>query len=682
MKLRGPLAALVLVGLVSIGSSFFPVPVILRQVTGWVSLTVLPGVVVSLFLRRRIPAVEFYCLASGLGLPLSGGTALLLYRAGLDLNGAVVMTIALFLLPAAGRIFSPLGREVSPEVSPHSRSLLLFSVLAMVSVAILPATSYWWRVRSDAWFHGAVTFQILRSGAPPLDPYFAGLKLNYMWFYHFFLAAVNRLTGLSPFWSMFLLNVQYLFCLVMAVYAIATRLGAGWRAALLSTGIAVFGLNGLFWLFWPLKLLFALTGEVKGVGELHRMLGGGILGITQVRKQLSVLGSVPFFLDKYMVGTAFSLALSLTMAALYFILRGLTERRVGDTVLAALFLTAVSLLHLVVSAAAALALLGACAFTIAWSRFSREELIPLARSALLPLVIALLVSAPYLASVTGGVETSGNEHPSVRLSLWAAASVFVSCFGVFLLALVPGRRILRERPRESMFVLFWSVSLVALAFLVRLPLDNQRKFIFMLHLSLACFSGIAFYGLIDRFRNSPAAKRLLRMSLLLFLLPVNLIAFIGYAASPPEPAPGPSEMKTYEWISRNTPPDAVFLDSSARLDIPVLARRDLYFGKLSQAEAWGYSPEEVSRRLAARREVLSEQPMSESTLSALESLRRPLYVVLRRSEEAFPKIAAKLEAEPVFRRVFQNAAISLYLFEPPSRRASSSRTRPAFRSQV
>jgi hypothetical protein len=68
----------------------------------------------------------------------------------------------------------------------------LLVLLAAVMCFALPLAKFWWRARSDSWFHAAVTQKLLRDGLPVTDPYFAGLRLQYMYCYQPFSPHVYR----------------------------------------------------------------------------------------------------------------------------------------------------------------------------------------------------------------------------------------------------------------------------------------------------------------------------------------------------------------------------------------------------------------------------------------------------------------------------------------------------------
>ena len=75
----------------------------------------------------------------------------------------------------------------------------------------LPLTEFWWRAREDSWFHAAVADKLARDGLPLADPYFAGLRLQYMYFYHVLVASCASLAHVDYFHAMILLNAVALF---------------------------------------------------------------------------------------------------------------------------------------------------------------------------------------------------------------------------------------------------------------------------------------------------------------------------------------------------------------------------------------------------------------------------------------------------------------------------------------
>ena len=158
-------------------------------------------------------------------------------------------------------------RAEQNETPGRAAWLVGFGLAAVVAALVVPIP--WLREGADAWFHTAVVAEIERAGIPPQDPYFAGMPLQYFWFYHVALVALRIATGLSAPDAMALLNlIAAAGCVILAArigLALGfTRTSGAWGGALL-----LLGMGGLIWLFFPVKLVGVFVGEVRGRG------GGG-----------------------------------------------------------------------------------------------------------------------------------------------------------------------------------------------------------------------------------------------------------------------------------------------------------------------------------------------------------------------------------------------------------------------
>ena len=109
---------------------------------------------------------------------------------------------------------------VKPSLPDRPRGDLALALpisLLLAAVAMLPALLRpWIRMRADSWFHAAIVHEIERGGLPPQDPYFAGLSLQYMWFFHALLAGIRKIATVSPFDLMVMVNGVTLVALTMA----------------------------------------------------------------------------------------------------------------------------------------------------------------------------------------------------------------------------------------------------------------------------------------------------------------------------------------------------------------------------------------------------------------------------------------------------------------------------------
>src|SRR5688572_17232255 len=189
--------------------------------TRWLSIMLAPGAAVYLVASRQAPrasAMTLWALVLSPVITTLAGMAAFALRLPLMTVIAGLGTVALAVFLVA------LWRMRARIVAPDRRSLLwLGSMIAVVVVltAFLPLTREWWRIRSDAWFHAAVVAQIGEYGIPPEDPYFAGIPLQYMWFYHVLVLTLSRALVCDPFHVMAILNIQAVAALGVGAWMLA-----------------------------------------------------------------------------------------------------------------------------------------------------------------------------------------------------------------------------------------------------------------------------------------------------------------------------------------------------------------------------------------------------------------------------------------------------------------------------
>jgi hypothetical protein len=563
--------------------------------------------------------------------------------------------------PAAGGFLSerasvgyygaPLNR-VKPR--PFGVRAALVPALAIAAVALLPALLRpWIRVRADSWFHAAVVAEIEAFGVPPQDPYFAGLPLQYMWAFHALLAGVRRLVPLSPFDLMAAVNAVALVATLLAAAALARRLGqvvddgpgaepgapiesppsparlaagddpTADRAARWSLVLVPFALGALFWALLPIRALRAAAGSSSGGDELARLFRLAPLDIPTTRAFLSDFGSIPFFLNKYLVGTAYGLALAAFLVYLVAIVRYAGRPGLRALLVAGAALTTTLFLHPVVglTTTAVSGLVGLSLLALG----PRRGGLPFGKLLGWGLAVAtaLAVAGPYLVAVTG--RTSGAPLAPIHFDWVNLVGLLLGCALVLLLALEPARSLWRGATAPGRLMVLWCVATLLFAAVVRLPGPNTTdKFTYLLYLPLAALASV---GAARRLRGARAA-----WLLVLALLPVNLIGWAGYWFDPDDRVRSPDIVAAYDWLARETPRDALVLDSNDRCDVVASVPRRQFWGREAYAEQWGYDPGEMNRRRAARDAVYAPGPLDVAALAPLEALPASLYILVRQGD--------------------------------------------------
>lgn len=621
--LAGTIPAVALTALASLLPFLGPHPV-----WGIPAATIVPGLAVARLLSGSPSPIAWLARAAIVGPLLAGLLAIAVEF--LDLRDAWPAVLTLFNVTMLGVLLmsglrggesGAAGEPRSPEADDALRTAAWIGI-ALVVLVLLPAYARpWIRERADSWFHAAVVTEIGRTGLPPQDPYFAGFRLQYMWFYHMILFALERSTGLSTFLLMPVVNALALWSLCVLSADLVLALGRNGRAARWAALLVPLSLTALFWLFLPIRALRALTGATQGGDALSESFRLSPLNVPVTRDFLSDFGSSPFFLNKYLTGTAYGLALAFLFLYLASVLRFAARPARTPLVTAGLSVFAMLLLHPVVGLTAVavsgmtgivLAILGrrrgglTLGETIAWGGAA---------------LVGALAAFPYLREVTRGKPQE--QLVPFQFDPWVTIGIAIGCAFVLLAGIPALVRLWRTgRTPERLFVA-WTVATVLFAAVIRLPGPNTTdKFTWLVYLPLAVAAAL-WAG--EKWRGARGA-----LLALLLLLPVNVIGYAGYWGEADGRELSPASMALYSWIAENTPPEAVIVENRERVGVLVHGPRRLYWGREAYADQWGYDP----ARMAIRRATVAAlydpgARLDEAAVADLRTLAVPVFVVVR-----------------------------------------------------
>ncbi|MEJ2720533.1 MAG: hypothetical protein P8181_05260, partial [bacterium] len=317
------LAAAALLGFLAITLGW---PVLPGGILAYLVLTLVPGAVLYLALNDNPGVLETILAATAISPVLTAAAGMILMLAGVGPTGAAAVIVA--LTGAAGLAlcyFAPRPLSRWELRRPHTAVLLGSLLFLCLVIGVIAFTKDWWRLRADAWFHGAVVYQILDYGIPPEDPYVVGLPLQYMWFYHVLVAVLSQASGIGPFMVMALLNIHALVAYGLAAFLLSLVFKKRFEYNFAAFLTSILGVNALFWLFYPVRMLRAFTGNVRGQEEVARLFDLTPFGLRSARHFVKVLYNQEFLLDKFMVATAFSFGLALMALLWYAAARYLTS---------------------------------------------------------------------------------------------------------------------------------------------------------------------------------------------------------------------------------------------------------------------------------------------------------------------------------------------------------------------
>ncbi len=655
------------------------------DVAGFVWLGVFPGLALArLFIPGAATATR-WTLGVALA-PLAAAVAgWALLQAGQPLQTAArLVAMGSWLLFASGEARGPVGTSASDDDAPGDRRAWGWAIAAAAFVAIPLVSSEWLRVRSDTWVHAGIVWEIAERGIPPQDPRFAGLPLNYVWFYNLFIALAGAIRPEpTPFTTMATANVCWMGAQVWLGWQLAWTVWRDRGAARAAVPLLLTGLNAGALLLWPLWLLRALRGEVQGTAEVGRILANARWDRVDVLHQLSA----PFAWmvnswDKYVVGTALGYAYLLLLVSLWAGARWLTDSResrpagtpppwrwllvvVSGTSGMMLFHSVVGLSAIPVGVAACglLAVLGLR--RPGWGEPRRAAVLGAAW------LVGLVATWPYFQSISRGwdVERSGVAHRYLHLD-WHMAWTLLTACGLTAVAAWPGvRRVFLEQRVAGLWLVTWTAGMMGFALVVHLPEWNESKFVWPVFAPLAVLGGVGFPALLDDWRSRFGRVAAGALVVLAFVLPSALF-LRGYLLDPsgrtaPEVVRQSGEPALYAWVRSETPAHAVFLDDRSRDVLLIEGRRRLLAGTPHGPERAAFPREALLRRRAVMDDLYGPVADLAGDAAHLDSLGSPAYVLYRAADHAGSAPWQPLDADTArFARVYLADGFRVYRRRP------------------
>ncbi|NIO29114.1 MAG: hypothetical protein GTO29_11245 [Candidatus Latescibacteria bacterium] len=601
-------------------------------ISAYLLLMVFPGAALYLLLEKHLRPVELALSATVLSPVLAGSGAVIALAFGLSARAALIVlalaSITISAVSLARNVSLQDRREIDGRQAVTLAGIIfLFCVL----IGYLPLSNEWWRIRSDAWFHTAVVAQIADYGVPPEDPYFYGLTLQYMWFFHALVLLLSQAIHVSAFTVMPLLNIQAIIGFSLSTLLISLLFKKHFKYGTLSMITGVLGLNAFFWVFLPIKLGRAFTGEIRGMAEVSRVLSLSPLNIKTVREFVRIHQNQEFFLDKFIVSTALSTGLCLMAAAWYGVTSSLSQKRTSMIVFAFLASVGMMAFHTIVGFVTIAGLLGGL-ILFQWKGFGTESADRRqALKLILVLLAGLIVLSPYLYVVLHGKESE--QLLPFGISFVKIASIVISCALGFFLAAFQLKRLLAERTPEARFLLLATLSIVVVCLAIKLPaLNAYDKFPFFIYFPLGVVGGWTLAELPLRSATRVRRGAVMALVLIVLFLPLNLIQMLGYFAQPVEEVVTPWEQQIAAWVRDNTSRDAVFIDSNDRVFLVAAGPRRYYWGTKQFASQWGYDKDEMTRRRRLRDNLYSDEPLTDETLHQLGGIDEEVYVIARDDE--------------------------------------------------
>ena len=675
-----PVAATFVLGLIGL---FVPGPA--GDVAAFVWLGVFPGLALARLFLPASPAATRWTLGVALAPLVSTVAGWTLVQAGQPLQTAArLVAMGGWLLFAGGEARALTPRSGSEADAPNDRVAWGWALAAAAFVVLPALVNAWTRVRSDSWVHAGIVWEIAERGFPPQDPRFAGQPLHYVWFYNLFLALLHSLRpNSSPFTHMVTANACWIALEVWLGWQVAWALWRERVAARAALPLLLTGLNAGALLLWPLWLLRALHGEVRGMAEVRRILSGTHFDGVEVMRQLCA----PFAWmvnswDKFMLGTALGYAYLLLLLSLWAAVRWLGDARDSSErgtpppwrwlLVAFAAAAGMMLFHSVVGLSVIPVSVGACLLLAVLARRD-PRLGPASRPLLLAaaMLAGLAATWPYFRSIVSGWDATqtGVEHRYLHLD-WHMPWTLATACGLVAFAAWPGvRRLLAERQAPGAWLACWTLGMIVFALLVHLPENNEFKFVWQVFAPLALLGGWGLPALLAAWRRRLGRPLATAGIALAFVLPALLLQF-GFlvdrsGATAPETLRRPGEPALYAWVREHTPVNAVFVDNLSRDVLLVEGRRRLHAGTPFGPERAAFPREALMRRRAVMDELYGVAPVLAVDMAYLDSLGGPAYVLYRAADFAGAEPWLALAADSArFQRVYAAGGCLVYLRMP------------------
>ncbi len=647
-------------------------------ISGSIQAFILPGFVLLLFLGDKerhwfddivlsallspILLTASTLLIAGLGLPMERSLRIFLFLVYLFLGIALV----------AGR-FKKAGSKLRV---PWSIPVVCaaFAGLIAACFAVNPDLLR----RSDAWYHASLTSEILARGVPPMEPVLADFQIKYMWYYHFFIASLIRLSHLPLFAAMGLFNVMAAFSFPYLLARYASFFTKNARKITFAVLMAMAGLEAVSWFLWPVELTRVLTGDVRGMEEAIRTFGKIEFHNSNVIYSLAPFGTWMVNLpDKFLTITVFSYSLGLFLLGVSLVLAAWREGNAGIRgaliLLAAVFGTMI--FHVVTGVTMIGTVIGSTVLSAFFLRFRKRAGIRAGLSAVIPMAVifGFGLSLPFLGRMDMSAGSGSGNFIADHLHF--GLKNFLTILLPFLILISPIRgafkkHFSRHAAPEYVFIAGMIICLLILNIFVDLPSVNESKFIFPLFLLAG---PPVFVEIAGRIRKSGGAKKRALVILALFLfLPAPVLTFRGFIIDRPADKTElkrvtlqPAEREAFEWLRDNSGVDAVVIENNFYHLAPVLALRHSFNSNMGIVGVLGYDGDRLDAMETIKADLFSDRPMAVETELYLTKMGREIYVVL--IDEDFrerPALAGKFMSDSGrFEQVFSNEKTRVFRFK-------------------
>lgn len=620
-------------------------PGLTTALAGLLAVGYLPGLAFSLWSERRFGLWASWILPLLLAPVLVAGLTLVMTSAGVPLEDAaswIVLASVLAVVTAPQPVREIEDWAVSLEMPSLIRrrsdrqQVVLFASVVLVLLAWPMLQHDWLRTTLPAGQHTALVREVNR-GLPPWDPFLAGYTYRGPWAFHVYVAVLDSAARVGGGTLLIGGSLIAAFVTVFAGYRAVTLLGFRHAQALWGTVFVFFTLGSTAW---------ARRMIVPGLGAGFPEAGANGMQMLPFDRT--------FFLEPF-VGM-FPLVWGIAYFLLFMIAGAATIGDPRRSWNALLFLAGAGMLLFQPDIGMLAILVGVVAVPVIWALSGlhpvRDRGLQVGL-ALIPLLLAVAVTAPYLREIL----RTGAVHPSALIAVSATKTrllVLAVAPQLVLAAAVLAGMLASSETRRHAWAAF-SVLLAAWLLVLEFPEPSfLYKAVVVLHLPLALAAGTAVPWVWDRVGRP--LRVLVVAVLVLLVVPGAYAHAVWFSRLGAAGAASPADEEAVRWVAEHTPAHAVLIDHETEL--AMAANRILLVGGDERLTRRSHGANPDAARTDAYVRLLGGRAVRGPARDDLLSLEAPVYVVWR-LEDRTEKPPA-----PETREVFRNDAYAIHLWEP------------------
>ena len=531
--------------------------------------------------------------------------------------------------------------------SRHDAAAAGATAITWTAIVALHRESLSTLVSAHGLLHTAVARGFERSWtiARPEDPFFAGERLPYYWFYHYVAGRFSAIAGVHPLIAFEALGLLAVALVWFSGAMLGRRLGWGPMPSVAIGLFALAGANALGSLILVSKLAAGKPWPSDDGAYLWG-LTHPVMGMIRWNDPGALYGPlVNFFLNN----SSRALALALVLAMLVALRGYLETRRAGSwcgLLVAAAAATAFSPIIGLVAAgglSAALAggwLTGLLRPTAGDGEWRREAVWRAAAA----LALGCVVPFPTYYHLFGR-----SDQPEIIVAFRPdlVATIVTSIAPMIALALFTLRRS-RQRRFLGLVIAAAALLLVGNTFL-QIPGANESD---LFHVAAVLLAAPAAGALFELRAFAPAVRRSVAAAFLAAMASTTGIVLWAYWERPAIPLrlegaelrrtpDGSPVAKLYAWIIASTPTDAVFITDPQAVasapvgntpEFPALTGRALFVGQGPEYLVNPFADAGRRRRIAAT--LVSGGALDPGDRAYVDALRRPVFIVMEHATDS------------------------------------------------